>query len=89
MYDLFSNFFDCMDPNWKTKIIGVTTDGAANMIGCHREVVTKILSVALKDGFYRIWCLLHQLDLIVLRCVTKFFNNDFYGDLTCLISYLR
>jgi hypothetical protein len=61
-----------MDPNWKTKIIGVTTDGAANMIGCHCGVVTKIQNVALKDGFYRIWCLLHQLDLIVQRCVTKF-----------------
>ena len=89
MYELFHNLFGVLDPSWKNKLIGVTTDGAANMTGRHRGVVTRIQSEALPEGFYRIWCALHQLDIVVQNCVTKYFNDDFYVELTGLIGYLR
>lgn len=89
MYELFSNLFDILDTLWKSKLIGITTDGAANMTGCHRGVVTRIQNEALPEGFYRIWCSLHQLDIVVQTCVTKYFNDDFYSGLTGLIGYLR
>ena len=89
MYELFENLFNVLDPSWKTKLIGVTTDGAANMTGRHRGVVTKIQGEALPEGFYRVWCALHQLDIVVQKCVTKYFSDDFYGGLTGLIGYLR
>ena len=89
MYKLFDKLFSILDPSWKTKLIGVTTDGAANMTGRHRGVVTKIQNSALPIGFYHIWCAMHQLDIVVQNSVTTYFNNDFYSGLTGLIGYLR
>ena len=86
MYELFKTFFDVLDESWTTKVIGVTTDGAANMTGCHRGIVTMIQNAALYKGFYCIWCALHQLDIVVQNCVTNYFKDDFYGTLTGLIG---
>jgi hypothetical protein len=89
MYNLFSDLYEILDPRWKQKLIGVTTDGAANMTGCHRGCITRIQQEAIRDGFYRIWCALHQLDILIQKCITMFFNDEFYGHLTSLIGYLR
>jgi hypothetical protein len=35
MFDLTTKVLDVLFPNWKDKIIGVTTNGASNMTGCH------------------------------------------------------
>jgi len=32
---------------------------------------------------------LHQLDIVVQKCVTSYINDDFYSALTGLIGYLR
>ena len=59
------------------------------MTGRDKGVVTEIQKVASKEGFYRVWCLLHQLDIVIQLSITKFFNDNFYGKLTGLIGYLR
>ena len=51
MYELFSNLFDILDTLWKSKLVGITTDGARNMTGCHRGVVTRIQNEVLPEGF--------------------------------------
>ena len=40
MFDLTTKILDVLCPNWKDKVIGVTTDGASNMTGCHVGMVT-------------------------------------------------
>jgi len=77
MYELFEKLFNVLDLCWKTKLIGVTTVGAAKMIGRQRGSVTKVQNSALSEGFYRVWCVLHQLDIVVQKCVTIYFNDDF------------
>ena len=62
---------------------------AVNMTGHHQGVVTKIQNSALPNGFYCIWCALHQLDIVIQNSVTTYFNNDFYSGLTGVIGYLR
>ena len=89
MHELFEKLFDILDPLWKTKLVGITTDGAASMTGRHKGAVTKIQNSALGEGFYRLWCVLHQIDIVVQKCVTSYFNDDFYTALTGFISYLR
>ena len=89
MYNLFRELFDILDPLWKQKLVGVTTDGARSMTGTHRGAVTRIQNDALQQGFYRIWCALHQLDIVVQKCITKYFNDEFYNVLTAVIGYLR
>ena len=79
MYSLFKKLFDILDKKWRKKLIGVTTDGAANTTGRHKGVVTEIQKAAWKEGFYRVWCALYQLDIVVQISITKFFNDDFYG----------
>mmetsp|Transcript_25482 Transcript_25482/g.53099 ORF Transcript_25482/g.53099 Transcript_25482/m.53099 type:complete len:719 (+) Transcript_25482:100-2256(+) len=88
MYELFEKLFDTLDPSWKDKLVGLTTYAAASMTESHMAMVTKIQNKTSSDGFYRIWCALHQLDIVVQRCVTKYFSDDFYGELTGLIGYL-
>ena len=53
------------------------------------SVVTKIQNSALPNGFYCIWCALHQLDIVIQNSVTTYFNDDFYSGLTGVIGYLR
>ena len=45
--------FTVLNPAWKSKLVGVTTDGAANMPGCHRGVAT-LLQEQVLPGFYRV-----------------------------------
>ena len=40
-------------------------------------------------GFMRVWCGLHQLDMVVQKTVTMFCDDDFYSTLTSLIGYLQ
>ena len=51
IYELFEKFFDIPDPSWTVKLVGVTIDGAANMTGCHQDVVTRIQNKVLFGGF--------------------------------------
>ena len=88
MYELFENLFDTLDLSWKDKLVGLTTYAAASMTESHIAMVTTIQNKTSSDGFYRIWCALHQLDIVVQKYVTEYFNDDFYGELTGLIGYL-
>ena len=87
MYKLFNNLFIILNPLWKSKLIGATTDGVSSITGWHCGVVLKIQNELLPEGFYWIWCALHQLYIMVQKCVAKFFNDDFYGTLTGVIGY--
>ena len=89
MFELFQKLFDELDPMWRQKLIGVTSDGARSMTGLERGVVTRIQNAALPQGFYRIWCALHQLDLVVQKSMKIFSDTPFYSTLTALIAYLR
>jgi len=73
---------------WSKRMIGVATDGAANMVGHHSGAVTRLERLAL-PGFFRIWCGAHQLDLVVQGVMAKSMKACFYEPLTRLISYLR
>ncbi|GIQ93027.1 hypothetical protein KIPB_017185, partial [Kipferlia bialata] len=42
MYDLVSRVMDVMDPDWRHKLLGTTTDGASNMTGCYEGLVTHL-----------------------------------------------
>jgi hypothetical protein len=67
------------------KIVGVTTDGNANMTGSDRGAVSHIERETFQ-GLYRSWCGLHQLDIFVQRAVSKLYDDKFYGQLTALIA---
>ena len=68
MTDVIIKFFDAIAPDWKQKLISVSTDGASNMTGRHNGVVSLLDRHCLPEsgsGIYRVWCGAHQLDLVV------------------------
>ena len=80
MSNLVFDFLDIVCPDWRAKLIGVSTDGASVMTGSVKGVATRIEKEA-KYNIYRIWCGLHQLDLVMkyayqdLQCPDGKFNK--------------
>jgi hypothetical protein len=86
-FEMFEKLFDAVCPLWKDKLIGCSTDGATNMTGRLSGVMTQIQNVV-KPNFMRVWCLLHQIDIIMQK-VYKRVGCNFYKTLTSIISFLR
>ncbi len=63
-FEMFEKLFDAVCPLWKDKLIGCSTDGATNMTGCLSRVMTQIQNVV-KRNFMQVWCLLHQINIIM------------------------
>ena len=90
MSNLISNFLDIVCSDWRVKLIGVSTDGASVMTGPVKGVATRIEKEA-THKIYRVWCSLHQLDLVMkyaykdLQCSDAEFNKIMH----VLTGYLR
>jgi len=90
MSNLVARFLDIVCSDWRAKLIGVSTDGASAMTGPVKGVATRIEKEA-KYKIYRIWCGLHQLDLVMkyayeaLQCPDGEFNKIMHS----FTGYLR
>jgi hypothetical protein len=73
---------------WRDKLIGVSTDGAANMTGNVSGAVSLLRNETPGD-FYRVWGGAHKFDLVIQRVVSNVYEETFYEDLTGLIGWLR
>lgn len=61
------------------KLIGSSTDGAPNMAGSISGFSTRLQDAIEAQGagaFYRVWCLAHQLDIIVKASVVDMIANQ-------------
>jgi hypothetical protein len=57
---------DALRPDWRSRLAGSSTDGAPTMTGSILGVSTRLTSAVQKFGpLYPLWCLAHQLDIIV------------------------
>eukprot|EP00171_Calliarthron_tuberculosum_P009058 IDg9058t1 len=63
------------------KCVVVSTDGTRNMVGQVIGIVTRIQQTCL-PGMLRVWCGLHQLDLVMQRVFKLSFEEQFYSTLT-------
>ena len=64
MYLLIVQFLNIICPSWRQKLLGIAADGASVMTGEFQGVVTR-LEQQTPHKVYRIWCGLHQLDLVM------------------------
>ena len=87
MYDLISNFLDVIYLEWRSKLIGVGTDGASSMTGVLKGVTTRLENDA-QYGLYRVWCGLHQLDLVMKYAYKDLKNSKFNDILHGLTNHL-
>ena len=94
LFSIISDVLDALCGNWKEKMIGSTTDGAPNMTGCHtgfsKRLVEAVAPFSL--AFYRVWCLAHQLDLVIKDAMNAIGDRgglDFMGTMTKMVGWLR
>ena len=88
VFNTAAKALDCLDPLWRQKVIGISTDRENKMTGRYSGVATRFQQVA-NPGFIRIWCGAHQLDIVLQSIYSKFGDEKFYTTLTKLIGYLR
>jgi hypothetical protein len=74
--------------SWKTKLVGIATDGAHDMTGRIKGAVTRLSQGTLRV-FYRVWCVSHQLDVVIQGVGSNLCGDTFYSRLTALIGQLR
>ena len=79
---------DILCPEWQSIMLSITTDGEKEMTGHVQGVATRFEQAPL-PGFFRIWCGLHQLDLVLQQFYAALMDKSFYGILTNPISYLQ
>ena len=77
---------------WKKKLISISSDGASNDTGPTSGAVSRLQERASKvcsAPFFRTWCGLHQLDLLVKKLLTQLQEEEFIYTITHLSNYLR
>ncbi|KAF1774098.1 RlpA-like double-psi beta-barrel domain [Phytophthora cactorum] len=88
-------FFDIMDAQWRSKLLGTTTNGGANtgrntgVTGSQQGLSARLTTAVNKPAFYLIWCGVHQLELVVKNCVSTFCQKAFYDELVSVLAALR
>lgn len=88
MFDTLGKFLDSVVASWKGSTISVSSDGAASMTGRISGLATRIQQVC-EPGMIRVWCGLHQLDLVMQRVYSSALDEQFHSTLTGLIGHLR
>ena len=89
MFSVLERFFDAVfTESWRSQCISISSDGARNMTGRVQGLVTRI-SNECSPGLIRIWCGLHQLDLVMQSVYIAAFGEQLHSTLTALIGYLR
>ena len=90
--DLVIKVLDVLCPDWWMKLIGSSTDGAGNMAGHNSGFSTLLRNESeCREAFYRVWCLAHQLDLVIKASVNRIGETGvfaFVSKLTEIIGYL-
>lgn len=89
MFLMIVKLFDVVCPEWKTKLLGVSSDGARNMTGRFAGVVTRLgKALAQNCELIRIWCGAHQLDLVIQHVMDTVVKENFFSVMTAFISHL-
>jgi hypothetical protein len=55
---------DALFPNWRSKLMNISSDGENTMTGRHAGFVTRMAN-EVANPVLRIWCPLHQIDLVL------------------------
>jgi hypothetical protein len=70
--NLIAHFLDALSgvtTIWRAKLMFVSTDGKNRMTGCHHGVVTRLEQVV-EFLVLRIWCVPHQIDIVIKNAAT-------------------
>ena len=88
MLEEFKTVFNVLCPDWKNRLLAITTDGKAKMTGQFNGFATHLEHECTNDLIH-IWCGAHQLDLVVHWLYEHLFLDQFFCKLATLINYLH
>jgi hypothetical protein len=92
MFNITSEVLGALDPGWRTKLIGVTSDGAANMVGSVSGWQTRLRNDATdSESFYLMHCGTHQLNLVNGKAIAAIGHegSDRLEKLHSVLKWLR
>uniref|UniRef100_A0AAV1UC97 Transposase n=1 Tax=Peronospora matthiolae TaxID=2874970 RepID=A0AAV1UC97_9STRA len=90
-----AKLLDVMDSRWQSKLLGTTnysgvnTERGTGVIGPQHGISSRLTTLVKKPAFYRIWCGVHQLEVVVKHCVLAISQNAFYDELVSILATLR
>lgn len=76
----------CSD--WPDKLLGMGSDGEPTMTG-HLGGVLTLIQQQVPHKIYRIWCSLHQLDLVMRHAYMRLVNGEVLTIMNSFITHLR
>lgn len=85
---LMTTLLDCMYSSWRDKTISISSDGENTMTGRHGGVVT-LLEKECSNPVLRIWCVPHQLDIVVKNATKGVLDGAFYKIAHAFSVHLR
>ncbi len=88
IFTVICKFLDALYPEWRAKLISVSSDGENTMTGRHSGVVTRLCAAAENDVL-RIWCPPHQIDLVMKRAAEGIFDGEWVKFAYTFSVYLR
>jgi hypothetical protein len=89
MFNLVVRILDVVCPRWRMQLIGVGSDGANAMTGQFQGIVTRLQKESANTKFYRVWCGLHQLDLVLKHAYADLWENEVVDIMKKFIAHLR
>ncbi|GMF27015.1 unnamed protein product [Phytophthora fragariaefolia] len=84
-----SSFLDALAPEWRQLLVGVSTDGDSSMTGRIRGVATRLEASVPTTKLVRVWCALHQLDLVMQRVHKSSLDEEFLSTVASMTGHLR
>jgi hypothetical protein len=85
---LIKILFNTMFPSWREKVISISSNGKNTMTSQHASVVT-LLENECSNPMLRIWCVLHQLDIVVKNATHGVLDKAFYKVAHVFSMHLR
>jgi hypothetical protein len=88
IFNLIAKFMDALYSKWRSKLIGVSTNGENTMTGRHASVVTRLAACA-ANNVLRIWCTPHQINIVVKAAVEAIDNGVWVKQVYTFSVFLR
>jgi hypothetical protein len=85
---LMTTLLNILCPSWRDKLISISSDGENTMTGRIGGVVT-LLEKECSNPVLRIWCVAHQLDIVVKEATRGLLHEAFYKVAHALSVHLR
>jgi hypothetical protein len=87
-FNMVVKFLDALYGLWCRKLINVGTDGEPTMVRRLNSLVTR-MAREVEHHFLRIWCLPHQMDVIVKDDVEMLYDGKWSKQVWSMSVYLR